>query len=123
MSGVAGRSGRRKQTIAERILRGTFDARKHAPSAAPPAWSASDAQLAGLGPDGRALIDRLRAVFDLTPVEGEIALEAAIACDRLSDLRRRRHGIADLKQRLSVERIEIGWQKQFAGLMQALQVR
>jgi hypothetical protein len=125
---MAGRSGghrpRNKIDPSVHVLRGTFRPARHgaALDAQQPVWAPADAQLAVLGPEGQALVARLRGIYELTPWEGELTLEAAVATDRLAEIRQTRPG-CDLKARLALDKTEQVWQQQLAALLLALRVR
>ena len=126
MAGRPGRSGGHNRiATAQHLVRGTFATRQKAQAALETGvaiWTPTGAQEAALGADGRALVERLRAHFDLNPWEGELVLEAAIAVDRLAQIRRERDG-CDLKARLALDKCEQLWQKQLSGLLLSLRVR
>ena len=65
---------------------------------------------AGAGPDGRLFIGRLHGAYELTPLDGELAIEAAHAIDRLAEIRSRRatYPPDDLALLYAHER---GWQR------------
>jgi hypothetical protein len=80
------------------------------------------AQLDALGEDGRALVTRLCDVFDFNHVEAEIVVNAAVATDRIADLRGARAATA-FPARLALDRAELAWMKHLAALLLALRVQ
>src|SRR5688572_21227845 len=93
MAGRPGRSGGHNQIPVEaHLVRGTFNPTRHGKlmSTSGPVWTPAPAELTSLGAAGRAFVDRVQAVYSLSPIEGELALEGAIAVDRLAELRARR---------------------------------
>jgi hypothetical protein len=128
MAGKPGRSGgHNRLSVEQHLLRGTFNPTRHAPKTQPragvPPWEPSESQLVVLGTDGRALVERYTSAFELTLVEGDVVIEAAVALDRLAELRRTRSDVADLKLRLQLHRIEQAWQRVYAMLLASLRVR
>jgi hypothetical protein len=125
MAGRPGRSGGHNRiSLAEHVLRGTFNATRHGRRQAAlngPPWSPTKAQLQALGPNGRGLLERLAAVYVLGVLEGELALEAAVVADRLAELRDSRR-TGDLALRLKLDKTEQLWQRQFSSLLLALKV-
>src|SRR5262245_61157378 len=126
MAGRPGRSGGHNRIpLAQHVLRGTFNVTRHgrrvAAIAGAPAWQPSAPQLAALDVEGRAFLDRLRATYDLTLVEGELALEASVAVDRLNEIRLTRREASPKDQR-ALDKGEQEWQKRFASLLLALRV-
>src|SRR5262245_54919907 len=117
MAGRPGRSGgHNKIDPRMHAIRGTFNPTRHGPalaaletSAAP--WEPTRAQLAALGDDGRAFVARVRATYELSVMEGELLLEAAVVTDRLAQIRRTRKS-ADVKTRLALDKCEQLWLKQ-----------
>jgi hypothetical protein len=120
------RSGGSNKIPAElHVLRGTYRPGRHQAEldAGQPVWQPSESQVHALATEGRALIDRLRAVYTLNPWEGELALEAAVIADRLAEIRTARLEVHDLKMRLTLDKTEQLWSKQLAALLLALRVR
>lgn len=123
MSGRPGRSGGHNRIDpALHILRGTFNATRHAKLLTPqPVWEPSK-RLAALEPAGRALVARLTAVYEFAVIEGEVVMEAGVGTDRLADIRARR-AQATPEERVALDRLELQWQKQVTGLLLSLRVR
>ena len=126
MAGRPGRSGGHNRLSTEQhLLRGTFATRQKAQAALQigmPTWTPTGAQVAALGEEGRAFVARLQTHVDQTVLEGELVLEAAVAVDRLAQIRRERDG-CELKARLALDKCEQLWQKQLSGLLLSLRVR
>jgi hypothetical protein len=125
MAGRPGRSGgHNRLDPATHLLRGTFNPTRHqaALETDQPAWAPAPGQLKGLGPAGRALVKRLRAIYQCSPVEGELLVEAAMATDRLAQIRALRAACADTKLLLRLNRDEQQWQRQLTMLLQTLRV-
>jgi len=127
MPGRPGRSGGQNRIDPrEHLLRGTFNATRHGPAlaaleAAAAPWEPTRPQLAALGEDGRAFIARVRATYELSVMEGELLLEAAVVTDRLAQIRRTRKS-ADVKTRLALDKCEQLWLKQLTALLLAVRV-
>jgi len=117
MPGVKGRSGgHNKIPVALHLARGTFRPARHAKAvAAPPraSWGPTEAQMRTLGEAGRAFVIRQMAAYDISVLDGELLLEAAICADRLAACR---------VPEAARDALEIAWQKQFTALCQALRV-
>jgi hypothetical protein len=128
MAGRPGRSGGHNRLDARlHVLRGTYNATRHGAALAGiqttgAPWHPTPAELAKLGPDGQAFVARLRAAFELNVWEGELVVEAAVATDRLAQLRRDRDA-CDVKTRLTLNKTEQVWQKQLTTLLLALRIR
>jgi hypothetical protein len=87
-------------------------------------WTPGDAQLRGLGPEGAALVERLRQHYEFSPVEGELLIEAGITADRLDELRQLRAGPdVDGKRRLALDKDEQMFVKQYSALLGLLRLR
>ena len=125
MAGRPGRSGGANRIDPRlHVLRGTFDARRHgaALEAGQPVWTPVASQIQALAGAGQAFVERLRAQYDLNPLEGELVLEAAVCVDRLAELRRP-PASKTLRDRLALAKVEQNWQKQLSALLLALRVR
>jgi hypothetical protein len=122
--GRPGRSGGHNRiAVAEHVLRGTFNATRHTPQLPPgPSWQPESAVLEALGADGLALVGRLRASYPLSPIEGELVLEAGHAADRLAELRAHRRQ-ASPKERLRLDRVEVTWQDAVSRILKTLRAR
>ena len=123
MSGRPGRSGgHNRLSLEAHVLRGTFNPTRHQhliPTG--PVWEPAPALLKGLGATGRAFVDRMRAVYALSALEGEIALEGAHAADRLAALRRQKAGT--VAERTARAKLELHWHKAFTERLRDLRVR
>jgi hypothetical protein len=124
MAGKRGRGGQNRIDPRLHLLRGTFRPERHqaALEASQPVWAPAARQLQALAADGQAFVERLRVQYELNPWEGELVLEAAVAVDRLAELRRTRGG-ESLRDRLALEKCEQLWQKQLSALLLSLRVR
>lgn len=89
-------AGRPRKPL-ELIAKGSYRPSRHGPrpaaavlrmpAADPVTWMPSDADVAGLSTDGRALIARVLAAYEPTVIDGLQLLEAARAADVLARLR------------------------------------
>lgn len=125
MAGRPGRSGGANKIDPRlHVLRGTFRPERHgaALAATQPPWQPAEADLARLQPEGRALVDRVQAVYDLAAIEGELLVEGAIALDRLTEIRRTRQ-TCSLKERLQLDKLEVTWQRALTQCLLSLRVR
>ena len=124
MAGRPGRSGGHNRIALEaHVLRGTFNATRHGHLASSgPVWDPPAAALEGLGAAGRAFVARLLAAYDLRALDGELALEGAVAADRLDELRTARRR-ASAKKRRELDRWELAWTRTLSTCVLALRVR
>ena len=123
MPGRPGRSGGQNRISLEaHVLRGTFNPTLHAHLSAGPSWEPSPADLEPLGSAGQALVARLRDAYDLSPIEGELVLEGAVAADRLADVRDRRTRTR-VKDKSTLDRIELAWHRALSNCLLALRAR
>ena len=127
MAGRPGRSGgHNKLSLEAHLLRGTFNPTRHARHArlasGGPVWAPAPPELAGLGTAGRGFVARIQAVYDLSPLEGELALEGAMAADRLAELRARR-GDSAAKERVALDKLELAWSRALLTCVLALRAR
>jgi hypothetical protein len=121
-------SGRRPKSLAELQLTGGFRTTRHAhllkpafPSA-PMAWSPDAAQLAAQGPAGRACVERLVAANELTEREGLFVLELGHVASALAAVRGVSREGQSLRNVAMLDRIELGWSRQFVALLAQLKV-
>lgn len=124
MAGRVGRSGgSNKIDPSLHLMRGTYRPTRHAAALAASqggaVWSPTEAELGGLMTAGQAFVARLRECYDLSPLEGEIAVEAGVIADRLDEIRRQRDG-ADLKVQLALAKHEQTWSKLLSALLLSL---
>jgi len=120
MAGRLGRSGGHNRIPVEaHVLRGTFNATRHARRAAPggPVWQPTPEDLARLGDAGREFVTRLQLVYEFSAIEGPLVLEGAIASDRLAKIRDGRGDVS------APARIELAWSKALANIILALRAR
>ena len=125
MAGRPGRSGgHNRLSLATHVIRGTFNPTRHGKLIAPggPVWQPTAAELEPLGAAGRAFVARLEAVYDLSPLEGELAMEGGIAADRLAELRDRRRR-ATATARGALDKLELAWARALASCVLALRAR
>src|SRR5436190_687768 len=96
MSGMPGRSGRRRQPVEHHIAMGSYRPGKHGPRPAvglvaawpqaadpPPAWTPDAAALAALGDAGRAFLVGMLDENTVDRAQGMLLLEAARVLDDL----------------------------------------
>ena len=123
MAGRPGRSGgQNRMSLAAHVLRGTFRPERHAPLIPPgPPWDPAPALLEALGTAGRAFVTRIRAAYELSALDGELALEGGHAADRLAALRRRKGG--SVAARDARAKLELNWQKALTACLLALRAR
>jgi hypothetical protein len=121
-------SGRRAKSLAELDLTGGIRPTRHAHLLKPvfpasvEAWTPDPALLAGQGAAGRAFIERMTAANDFTMAEGELVLELGHVMSRLAAVRAEPRAGRDLKAAAMLERLELGWSRQFGSLMAQLRV-
>ena len=119
-----------KLPIEEHLRNGTYRRDRHGPLSWPPTstaeapvWAPAESDLAALGDAGRAFVGRLQAVYELSPLDGELATEGAVMADRLAELRLQRAGCADDDERRRLDRLELGWQRALTRCLLALRAR
>jgi hypothetical protein len=125
MAGRPGRfGGHNRLPVDAHILRGTFNATRHGKLPAPsgPVWQPAPAELVQLAAAGRAFLTRLQATYELSPLDGELAVEGAIAVDRLAEIRVRRKTWPG-EDRVPLDRLELGWQRSLSTCLLALRSR
>jgi hypothetical protein len=119
MAGRPGRGGQNRIAPDAHVLRGTFKPSRHAARiGAGPVWDPA-AVLAALDVPGRAFLERLCAGYTLSLIEGEVAVQAAQALDRLAEIRARR-AKASAKARAALDRQELAWGRALNGCLLAL---
>lgn len=124
-------AGRPAKPIADHIRRNTYRPDRHGPRpatvlampppAAPP-WTPTPAELETQGKAGRAFVRRMLDRYGFTAAEGELLLEAGHAVSALAAVRSVSRQRLALKDLAALERIELGWSRQFAALLGALKV-
>ena len=96
MAGKPGRSGRPRKPLSYHVLAGSYRPDRHGPlpanvavmpAASVAGWQPTEAQRAGLGVAGRALMDDVLGAYEPSLVDGLQLLEAARAADVLATLR------------------------------------
>jgi hypothetical protein len=125
-------AGRPRLPLATHIARGTYRRDRHG---APPVignltvlpngasgWVPSDQDVATLKAPGKALLEALLTDFEFTKIEGQLALEAAHATDRLHAVRTVSRRGATLREVTSLERLDQNWSKILSGLLMLLKV-
>ena len=113
MAGRPGRSGGHNRLPVEvHLLRGTFNATRHGKllAARGPVWVPTAEALEPLGASGKAFIGRLHATYEMSPLDAEVAIEAAHAVDRLYEIRVRRTNFTLEDQQL-LDGHERAWQR------------
>ena len=109
-------------SLATHVLRGTFRPERHAALIQPgPTWDPAPELLEALGTAGRAFVTRMRGAYELSVIEGELAIEGAHTVDRLAALRRRKGGTVAARDARA--KLEMGWKKDLAACLLALRSR
>jgi hypothetical protein len=138
MPGMPGRSGgTNRLTVEQHQVRGTFRADRHAsalarwtrhkdspaPSDGAEGWKPSASELAGLGEAGRRFVRGWLKTYSITRAEGAVLMQAAVAQDRLTELRSRDRSVMSAREDGMVQRLELNWLKLLAGLLAQLRIQ
>ena len=124
-------AGRPRKPLAHHVLAGTYRADRHGPLPAHvhpigagtvDAWMPDAGQLAGLGPSGKLFVDRMTEAHTFTAAEGEILIEAGHVVSALAAVRSEPRKGKSLRDVGMLERLELGWSRQFGSLMAQLKV-
>jgi hypothetical protein len=124
-------AGRPRTAVTAHVRDGTWRTTRHGPLPAnvatmpavtPGGWAPTPADLAGMGGAGRQLVERLVASYTFSPMEGAVLLEAGRAAASLSAVRGVDRSGRTLRDVAALERMEMQWQRQLAGLLAQLKV-
>lgn len=119
-------AGRPRKPIESLVLSGSIRPVRHAARLAVLAgatarnskeiqWEPTAADLERLQESGREFVTGYLDAYDISAAEGALLLELAQVVDRLAEVRALRvDPLASIKERMALDRLEMGWSRLFA---------